>query len=133
MIDARVGAARVARLATRNPSGAVDVVPITFALVGDATILTAVDHKPKRTTRLQRLANIRHDPRVTVLVDHYEEDWSRLWWVRLHGTATVVDEPAPDLLTPLVEKYAQYRDHPPAGPAIVVAVRDVREWSGTGG
>jgi PPOX class probable F420-dependent enzyme len=73
-------------LATHNPSGAIDLVPITFAFVGD-TIVTAVDHKPKRTTHLQRLENIRRNPHVTVLVDQYADDWNALWWVRIRGDA----------------------------------------------
>lgn len=105
--------ARVARLATVDPSGRPHVVPICFVLDGDL-LYTAVDEKPKRTRRLQRLRNIEANPRVEVLIDGYEEDWSRLWWVRLRGTARVVDEPR--ALELLAEKYPQYRTHPPAGP-----------------
>jgi PPOX class probable F420-dependent enzyme len=129
---ADVAAARVARLATRNPAGLIDLVPVTFALVDDSTIVTAVDHKPKRTTRLQRLDNIRAHPQVTVLVDHYEDEWSRLWWVRLRGTATVEDDPGDAVLMPLIAKYPQYRDVRPVGPAIVIAVDDVTGWSARG-
>ena len=114
--------ARVARLATHNPSGAIDLVPVTFAAIDDRTITTAVDHKPKRTTRLQRLDNIRADHRVTVLVDHYDDDWSTLWWVRLRGTAEVDESPSDERLAPLVAKYAPYREIPPAGPLIVVTI-----------
>jgi PPOX class probable F420-dependent enzyme len=123
---------RVARLATHNPKGEIDLVPITFALVDDATIVTAVDHKPKRTTKLQRLENIRSDPRVTILVDHYDHDWSRLWWVRVRGEAAVVDQPDPRLLAPLIEKYEQYQQVAPAGAVIVIAVKDVTTWSAVG-
>jgi PPOX class probable F420-dependent enzyme len=124
--------ARVARLATHNPSGVVDLVPITFAAVDEHTLVTAIDHKPKRTPRLQRLANIRHDPRVSVLVDHYDDDWSTLWWVRLQGTATVVETPSDDQLAPLVAKYAPYRKRRPSGPMIVVTVARIRAWSAAG-
>jgi PPOX class probable F420-dependent enzyme len=129
---ADVAAARVARLATHNPSGAIDLVPITFALVGD-TIVTAVDHKPKRTTQLQRLENIRKNPNVTVLVDHYSDDWQTLWWFRARGNAAVVDTPEPSLLEPLVAKYAQYGEQYPYGPAIVIQIADVAAWSGAPG
>ena len=129
---ADVVAARVARLGTQGPSGLIDLVPITFAFVDDDTIVTAVDHKPKRTTRLRRLDNIRFNPQVTVLVDHYEDEWSRLWWARLRGTALVDEVPDDALLRPLVDKYPQYRDMRPAGPAIVIAVRDVTGWSARG-
>jgi len=131
LLDA-VRAARVARLATHNPNGAIDVVPITFALVDDDTILTVVDHKPKRTTELQRLDNIRFDPSVTVLVDHYEDDWARLWWVRLRGQAEVVDAPPAALLEPLIRKYEQYRTVVPVGPLVSITVTGVRGWSAAG-
>jgi PPOX class probable F420-dependent enzyme len=127
----RVEQARVARLATHNPSGAIDLVPITFALVGDR-IVTAVDHKPKRTSQLQRLENIRHNPDVTVLVDHYSDDWSTLWWVRLRGRAEVLESAGRTAVAPLVAKYAQYRERPPAGPVIVVHVADATAWSAGG-
>jgi len=129
---ADVAAAPVARLATLNPSGAIDVVPITFAFVDDRTIVTAVDHKPKRTTRLQRLVNIRAHPEVTVLVDHYEEDWQQLWWVRFRGDAAVEVEPADDLLAPLIAKYSQYTEVRPTGAAIVITVNDVTDWTALG-
>jgi PPOX class probable F420-dependent enzyme len=125
-------AARVARLATHNSRGGIDLVPCTFALLGDDTIVTAVDHKPKRTSRLQRLENIRTNPSVTVLVDHYDDDWSALWWVRIRGDARVVDDPEPALIAALVAKYEQYRDQPPAGPAIVIHVSDLIGWSALG-
>lgn len=124
----------MATLGTVNAVGAVDLVPVTFALDGDV-LVTAVDHKPKRTTRLARLDNVRRDPRVTVLVHDYDEDWSRLWWVRLRGRARVV-EPGTDghaaAVGPLVAKYEQYRDRPPAGPAIAVDVEEWRSWSAGG-
>jgi PPOX class probable F420-dependent enzyme len=119
--------ARVARLATVAPDGRPHVVPICFA-VEDDTLYTAIDEKPKRTRALQRLRNIEANPRVEVLVDHYEEDWSRLWWVRLRGTARVVerDERALDLL---MTKYEQYRSAPPNGPTIEIKVEQRAEWS----
>jgi PPOX class probable F420-dependent enzyme len=121
-------AARVARLATHHTSGGIDVVPITFALVDD-TIVTVVDHKPKRTPKLQRLENIRTNPSVTVLVDHYSDDWSTLWWVRARGQASVVDPLTPELVAPLVAKYEQYRTHPPTGAGIVISVTELTGWS----
>ena len=132
---ARLASARVARLATHNPTGEVDLVPITFAVIDATTIVSAVDHKPKRTMRLQRLANIRAEASVTLLVDHYDDDWSALWWVRARGRATVVE---PDsraherAVAALVAKYQQYRDRPPAGPALVVEVTEITGWAAAG-
>jgi PPOX class probable F420-dependent enzyme len=107
-------------------------VPITFAFVDDDTIVTAVDHKPKTTAKLQRLENIRSDPRVTLLIDHYDDDWSRLWWVRIRGDADVLDTPPVVLIEPLRRKYEQYETVTPAGPLIVVTVTDVRQWTASG-
>ena len=86
----RVREARVGRLATIGADGRPHLVPICFALEGDI-LYSAVDEKPKRSKHLQRLENIRNRPDVAVLVDHYEEDWTRLWWVRLDGTASVLE------------------------------------------
>ena len=84
MHDPRREAARVARLATTDPDGRPHLVPIVFALDGD-TLYSAVDRKPKRSQTLRRIENARARPDVTILVDHYEEDWSRLWWIRVRG------------------------------------------------
>jgi PPOX class probable F420-dependent enzyme len=117
----------VARLATVDPSGAPHLVPIVFALTGDV-IHSAVDAKPKRTRRLRRLANIAANPRVSVLADHYEDDWSRLWWVRADGVARVLDE-SPAGLAALVARYPQYRESPPAGPFLEITVERWSAWS----
>ena len=118
--------ARIARLATVDPQGRPHVVPICFVLEGD-TLYTAVDEKPKRTRRLQRLRNIEANPLVEVLIDGYEEDWSKLWWVRLRGTARIVDDArAMELLS---AKYRQYRDRRPAGPVIAVTIEERSEWT----
>ena len=131
----RFATVRVARLATVSGDGRPHVVPITFALDGDL-IVTAVDHKPKRTSALKRLANIAENPRVAVLVDEYSDDWDRLWWARADGSASVVD-PSADVRERLgrllAERYEQYRERPPAGPAIVVAVERWSGWKASGG
>ena len=124
MVDA--AAARVARLATVDPRGRPHAVPICFAIDGD-TLYTAVDEKPKRTRRLQRLRNIEANPRVEVLIDQYDEDWTRLWWVRLRGTARIVEDRRAVQL--LAAKYPQYRERPPAGPVIAVEIEERHEWT----
>ena len=83
----------MARLATIGTGGRPHLVPVTFALDGDR-IYTVVDAKPKTTANLRRLRNIAADPRVTVLADHYEDDWDRLWWVRADGIAAILAGPA---------------------------------------
>lgn len=119
----RFAEARVARLATVSAAGVPRLVPVVFAVAG-ARLVSAVDHKPKSTTRLGRLADIAENPAVTLLVDEYAEDWSQLWWARADGRASVH---ASYDVAPLVAKYAQYAARPPAGPVVVV---DVTRWSG---
>jgi PPOX class probable F420-dependent enzyme len=118
------GTARVARLATVDDTGAPHLVPIVFALVGE-TIYSAVDAKPKRHPRLRRLANVAHEPRVSVLADHYDDDWTALWWVRADGLARVRST-CGEGLAALTAKYPQYVDTPPPGPFLVI---EVRRWS----
>lgn len=134
MHDARLVAARVARLATIDPDGRPHLVPIVFAVAGD-TLYSAVDRKPKRSRRLRRIENARARPDVTVLVDHYEDDWRRLWWIRVRGRARVLDagEERERALALLAEKYEQYRTQPADGPVLAVDVVEVREWSAAGG
>jgi PPOX class probable F420-dependent enzyme len=125
----RFASSPVARLSTVRPDGAPHVVPVVFALAGD-TVFSAVDAKPKRSTHLQRLANLRAEPRCALLVDHYEDDWRRLWWVRADGVAEVVDAPArhPGIQA-LVQRFPQYRDEPPSGPLVVVTVHRWTGWT----
>ena len=118
--------ARVARLATVDPQGRPHVVPICFVIDGE-TLYTVVDEKPKRTRRLQRLRNIEANPQVEVLIDEYDEDWSKLRWVRLRGTARIVDDRRAVEL--LAAKYPQYVASPPAGPVIVVSIEERTEWT----
>ncbi len=123
-------AAPVARLATVSAEGVPHLVPIVYAVAG-TRLVTAVDHKPKSTTALRRLANIAAEPRVSLLVDEYDEDWSRLWWARADGVAEVVDSLAPEDLAALVARYPAYSSIPPLGAAIVVSVSRWTGWSAT--
>jgi PPOX class probable F420-dependent enzyme len=122
---ARVAAARVGRLATVGADLRPHVVPVTYAVHGDELFI-GVDQKPKTTTDLKRLRNIAANPRVAVLVDEYDEDWTHLWWVRVDGVARVLTD-APPVVELLVAKYPQYEADPPRGP--VIALRADR-WSG---
>lgn len=124
----RVENGRVARLVTVGDDGSPHAVPVCYALRGE-TAYTAVDHKPKRRTRLRRVANLEQTGRACLLVDEYSEDWSALWWVRLDGSGRVVTDPAEaePAVTALVEKYPQYRQHRPEGPVLAV---DITRWQG---
>jgi PPOX class probable F420-dependent enzyme len=130
----RFAAAVVAHLATAGTDGRPHVVPVTFAVDGQM-IYTAVDAKPKTTTRLRRLRNISANPWAAVLADHYEADWKRLWWVRADGTATVLGEPG-EMARPLsllAERYPQYRTSPPGGPVIRIQVDRWTGWAASAG
>jgi PPOX class probable F420-dependent enzyme len=123
----RFSEARVARLATVRPGGAPHVVPVVFAVDGD-TVWFVVDEKPKRHRRLQRLANLEADPRASLLVDAYHEDWRRLWWVRADGLGRVVAA-GPELdraIDLLAAKYRPYAERRPRGPAVAI---EVGRWS----
>ncbi len=124
---ARFAAARVARLATADAGGRPHLVPIAFAVVGD-TIYSAVDAKPKRTRALRRLANVRENPAVSLLVDHWDEDdWAALWWARADGRARVLDPDDPEArraVDLLSDRYPAQRG---AGEVLVV---EVEQWSG---
>jgi PPOX class probable F420-dependent enzyme len=123
----RFASARVARLATADADGVPHLVPLVFAVDGDR-ILSAVDGKPKRSRALKRLANIAVNPRVSVLADHYDDDWSRLWWVRADGVARVVDT-SPAASAALVARYPQYLQNPPVGPFLEITVERWSAWS----
>jgi PPOX class probable F420-dependent enzyme len=130
----RLAEARVGRLATADAGGVPHVVPFVFAMDGE-TIYWAVDEKPKRSRELKRLANVRANPNVELVVDHYEEDWQRLWWVRASGPARIVPEgeESTRALQLLAEKYSQYRASPPPGPVIAVEVAHLGWWEGSPG
>jgi PPOX class probable F420-dependent enzyme len=126
-----VASARSARVATIDPDGRPNLVPIVFVLEGD-TLYSSVDAKPKESPELRRLANVRARPEgIAVLIDHYEEDWPELWWVRLRGRARVLTDGSERdrALELLVEKYPPYRDMPPQGDVLAVDVAEWRGWS----
>jgi PPOX class probable F420-dependent enzyme len=127
---ARFAGARVARLATADVEGVPHLVPIVFAVEGNV-VYSAVDAKPKRTTALRRLANVEANPRVALLVDHYDDaDWDALWWVRADGAGRVLDPSdaeARAAVRLLRARYPQHRATPPAGPVLAV---DVHRWLG---
>jgi PPOX class probable F420-dependent enzyme len=126
----RIGGARVARLATVGRDGRPHIVPITFA-TNEEALYFAVDRKPKRTTDLQRVRNIDANPEVSVLVDHYEDDWNKLWWVRIDGHAHPFREgdEFDKAIALLTERYPQYRTAPPGGPVVKMTIERMSGWS----
>jgi PPOX class probable F420-dependent enzyme len=123
---------RTGHLGTVRPDGRPHVVVVTFAMA-NGDIVTAIDQKPKRTERLQRLVNIEANPSVTFLVDHYQNDWARLWWVRVDGTASIHDSGRrrDEAIEALAGKYEQYRLQPPEGVIVSIRPERVISWSST--
>jgi PPOX class probable F420-dependent enzyme len=126
----RISEQRVAHLATVGAGGRPHLVPVTFVLQ-DETLYFAVDAKPKRTTDLKRLRNITANPAVSMLFDHYEEDWGKLWWVRVDGAARVLgnDPEARRAIDLLVNRYEQYQDARPEGPVVAISIERMTGWS----
>ena len=125
----RLRTAKVARLATVTPRDRPHIVPCCFALESQV-IYSGVDGKPKSGRALQRVANLRSRSFFTLIVDHYDENWSELWWVRVDGRGRIVDDDherdkAVRLLT---EKYPQYRDVPIPGPVLALDIEAVTSW-----
>ena len=137
---ARFAGAKVARLATVSAGGAPHVVPVTFAVLDDPNagerIVFVVDDKPKSTPRLRRLDNIAAHPAVCLLVDVYDDDWSRLWWVRADGWATVLaadTRAGSGAVDALAARYPAYVQRRPRGPVVSIAVRSWTGWAAHSG
>src|SRR6187399_2194141 len=118
----------VGRLATVSQAGQPHAVPVTFAVLDDRVVI-GIDEKPKSTTDLKRLRNIRENGRVAVIWDRYDDDWHELWWVRADGEASVEEEGSfwDRSWAALNDKYPQYEGRSHDGPVIVI---DVDKWSG---
>lgn len=127
----RLTRARVGYFCTLTPEGRPHVVPVTFTVLGSA-LVHMIDHKPKTTTRLKRVVNIEQTPAASLLVDNYSDDWTELWWVRVDGSARIF-ELGPEweiARAALAEKYHQYEDMVPMGPAVYLSIDNVIGWSG---
>jgi PPOX class probable F420-dependent enzyme len=129
----RVRAALHGVLATRHPARGVDAVPVVYAVVDDLIVVPIDTVKPKRHLALGRLANLAGDPRAVLLVEHYEDDWSQLWWVRVHVTAPASgsqpQDPAPSWDRALAERYPQYRAAGSVVAAVVLRPTAVTGWA----
>lgn len=127
----RVTTSRSGVLGTVHPQRGVDLVPVVYAVADDRTIFVPVDTvKAKTTTRLQRLDNLANDPRCTLLVDSYDDDWSRLWWVRVSGEGTEASADEVERFAgPLADRYPQYADPDAVTGGIVVIPVAVNGWA----
>ena len=125
--------ARVARLSYVDERDRPRVLPVSFAVEGGA-VWSAIDEKPKRTRRPARLRHLSRRPRAALLVDVYDDDWSRLAWVQLMGTVEIVDASnARDALTVLAAKYTQYAEQTPPGPLLRLKVERALQWRAADG
>jgi PPOX class probable F420-dependent enzyme len=137
-ITALVQTQRIGHLATADSPGSPHLVPICFVYDGQA-IYSAIDHKPKRRTGygMKRIRNILENPRVAFLVHHYEEDWQRLYYVLIRGTASIL-ESGPEhqrALWLLEDKYVQYRERQlaqSAGLVIKIVPEHIQRWGWQG-
>ena len=123
---------RVARFATADAKGAPHVVPVCYALIGDNLYVT-IDEKPKRpgVRAMKRLRNIVQNPGVAVVVDRYDEDWSRLAWVMLRGRAEILDDGDEHdrAQAALRDRYPQYHAmHLDPLPVIALRIARVNAW-----
>jgi PPOX class probable F420-dependent enzyme len=125
----RLAAARVGRFASITPDGRPHVVVVTFAVIG-LNVVHMIDEKPKTTHQLQRLQNVETLPVAAMLVDHYDEDWHQLWWVRVDGEVVIEKDGGNwwEARSRLKGKYRQYRNAPPSGPAIFLSIDRVTHW-----
>ena len=126
----RLAESRVGRLATVTPEGRPHVVPCCFVLDGDVVFTAIDDVKAKSTLALRRLDNLAAHPEAALLVDHYDDDWATLWWIRVDGSGRVVedDEVRARALDLLGAKYPQYAERPPPGAVIAIDVTAWHAW-----
>ena len=120
-----LSSARVGRLALLDERDLPRVLPITFA-AWEGAVWSAIDRKPKRTAEPARLRRLRRRPEAALLVDRYDENWSRLEWLELRGTVTI--HPSAPALDALLRKYEQYRAEPPPGPFLRLQPHDAAHW-----
>ena len=131
----RIDAARSAHLATASADAAPHLIPVVFALSGTAVYI-AIDEKPKTTTRIRRLRNIEENPQAALLIDHYDDDWTKLWWIMLRGRAEILTPDAWDadeanaVISALRTRYPQYAAHAlEERPLICLTIENVTRWS----
>lgn len=123
-----LASARVARLGLLDEADHPRVLPVTFAIF-DGAVWSAIDHKPKRSAAPARLARLRRRPEATLLVDRYDDDWSRLAWVELRGQVAILAvEDAPEALDALAARYEPYRSRRPPGPLLRLDVEAGACW-----
>jgi len=123
---------RVARLAYVDEKDHPRVLPVTFAVAGGA-VWSAIDEKPKRGPEPARLRHLRRRPDAALLVDLYDDDWSRLAWVQLLGKVDVLPvDSALEAIEALAGKYAPYAERTPPGPLLRLGVERSRQWRSTG-
>ena len=125
-----LSSARVGRLALLDERDLPRVLPVTYA-VWEGAVWSAIDSKPKRSREPARVRRLRRRPEAALLVDRYDDDWSRLEWVEVRGLVSI--EPVGPALEALAARYPQYRDEPPPGPLLRLSVRGAVWWRAADG
>jgi PPOX class probable F420-dependent enzyme len=115
-------------LGTVHAARGVDAVPVVFVVDGDQLVLPIDTVKAKRSPLLQRLRNLDHDGRAVLLVDHYDDDWSQLWWVRVHGQAREAD-PTDIQLAELARTFPAYAASGSVTSVIVLTPSELTGWT----
>lgn len=128
---ARFAGSAVLRLATAGADRWPHLVPCTFAVDGSGRVVIGIDNKPKSSAKLRRLRNIAENPQVSLLVDHYSDDWAQLWWARADGIAMVelAGEDHAVHWELLRDKYQQYEGQTLTGPVIAVTISSWTGWA----
>ena len=115
-------------LGTVHAERGVDAVPVVFVVDGDRVVLPVDTVKAKRSPILQRLRNLARDGRAVLLVDHYDRDWSQLWWVRVHGLAREAD-PTTNQLAALARAFPAYAAPGSVTSVIVLEPNEITGWA----
>ena len=138
-VRAALESARHGYLSTASLDGEPHLQPVVFQALGESVYI-AIDEKPKTTLRLRRLTNIEENPRFALLVDHYDDDWSRLWWILLRGPADVLwpsrqeAGEASRAIAALRAKYPQYESMAlEERPLLRLRPDRITRWSASGG
>jgi PPOX class probable F420-dependent enzyme len=127
LVDTRVG-----RLGLLDDEGRPRVLPVTFA-VADGEIWSAIDQKPKSSSKPARVRYLRRDPRAALMVDRYSDDWDELAWVQVLGRVRIVEmAEGPAGLAALTAKYEQYREESPPGPLLALEPERCLSWRAAG-
>jgi PPOX class probable F420-dependent enzyme len=127
-----LAAQRVGRLAFLDDQDRPRVLPVTYAVLGDA-VWSAIDDKPKRAAEPARVRYLRRRPEAALCIDRYSDDWGRLAWVQLLGRVDILSAAESSAaLQALAARYEPYRERTPPGPLLRLSVERALCWRAAG-